>query len=299
MKRILSNTDVQYLARVLAEKIQRQFPDHLCVKLFPVPRGGVPVTYLLGTLAGYRIVDNAADADVIIDDIIDTGATRDKYAAREETRGIPFFALVDKHFTFKDDWVVFPWENNEDKDDSFADNITRLLQFIGEDSTRGGLLETPRRVAKAWEEWTSGYAQDPVSILKCFEDGSENYDQIILVKDIPFFSHCEHHLAPFFGTAHVGYIPNGRIVGLSKLPALVDVYAKRLQVQERLTNQIADALWTTLSPKAVGVVINARHLCMESRGKKKIGSSTTTSALRGTLLTEPDCRAEFFSLIKL
>lgn len=132
-----------------------------------------------------------------------------------------------------------------------------------------------------------------------FEDGGENYDQIVLVRDIPFYSMCEHHMAPFFGTAHVGYIPNGKVVGLSKIPEVVDIFSRRLQVQERLTNQIADALWNNLQPKAVGVVMSARHLCMESRGKKKAGTSTVTSALRGTMADEFACRFEFMSLIKM
>ncbi len=177
--------------------------------------------------------------------------------------------------------------------------IKELLRHIGEDPDRGGLLETPRRVIHAWDEWTSGYNKDPATIMKVFEDGGESYDQILLVRDIPFYSHCEHHMAPFFGTAHVGYIPNGKIVGLSKIPELVDIFSRRLQVQERLTNQIADAMWDILKPKGVGVVMTARHLCMESRGKRKSGTSTVSSALRGTMADEVACRAEFMSLIRI
>jgi len=266
--------------------------------VYAVPRGGVPAAYAMAAAGlNIRLVDVPEDAELIVDDIIASGATRERYAHLK----VPFVSLIDqrKESIYSGRWIVFPWEATDKKDDSFSDNITRLLQFIGEDPKRGGLIETPQRVVKAWEEWTSGYGKDPAKILKVFDDGGESYDQIVLVRDIPFYSHCEHHLAPFFGTAHVGYIPNGSIVGLSKLPEVVDIFARRLQVQERLTNQIADAIWDNLKPKAVGVVVSARHLCMESRGKKKSGSSTVTSALRGTMLTEPDCRAEFFNLIKL
>lgn len=174
----------------------------------------------------------------------------------------------------------------------------RLLRSIGENIDREGLLDTPKRVAKAWAEWTSGYSQDPAEILRTFKDGGESYNSLVLVRDIQFYSLCEHHLAPFFGRAHVGYIPNGRIVGLSKLSRVVDCFARRLQVQERLTEQVADALSKALSPKGVGVVIEARHLCMESRGICKPGSITVTSALRGVLMDEPDTRAEFLSLCR-
>lgn len=176
------------------------------------------------------------------------------------------------------------------------DNIRRLLQFVGEDPKRGGLLETPHRVAKAWGHWTSGYKKDPASILKVFEDGADGCDEMVIVKDIPFYTHCEHHLAPFFGTATVAYIPDGKIVGLSKISRIVDLFARRLQVQERLTNQIADALNTHLQPKGVGVVIRARHLCMESRGICQQGHHTITSALRGALKDKPETRAEFMAL---
>lgn len=161
---------------------------------------------------------------------------------------------------------------------------------------REGLQETPDRVAKAWEFWTSGYGMDPAEILKTFEDGAEGVDEMVVVKDIPVYSHCEHHMAAIFGTVTIGYLPNKRIVGLSKLSRLVNVYARRLQVQERLTCQIADALVTHLAPLGCGVVIKARHMCMESRGVCQQGHHTITSALRGVLKTEPDARSEFLRL---
>ncbi|MGI4849223.1 MAG: GTP cyclohydrolase I, partial [Janthinobacterium lividum] len=135
----------------------------------------------------------------------------------------------------------------------------RMLRHLGENPDRQGLQETPARVAKAWQHWTSGYRQDPAEILKVFEDGAEKYSELIVVRGIPVYSHCEHHLAPFFGTATVGYTPNGKIVGLSKLTRLVDCFAKRLQVQERLTMQVAESFMEILQPLSVGVVIRCRH----------------------------------------
>jgi GTP cyclohydrolase I len=176
--------------------------------------------------------------------------------------------------------------------------IYELLRYIGEDVNREGLKETPRRVAKAWNEWCAGYKMNPSDVLKSFEDGADGVDEMVIVKDIPFYSHCEHHMAPIFGTATIAYIPDRRIVGLSKLSRLLDVFALRLQVQERLTNQIADALQNNLGPKGVGVVIKARHLCMESRGINKQGHVTITSALRGVMREVPEARAEFLDLAR-
>lgn len=176
---------------------------------------------------------------------------------------------------------------------SISSAISNLIFEIDPDPTRQGLKETPQRVAEAWKFWTSGYHQNARAILKVFEDGAENYDQMVTVKDIPFYSHCEHHLAPIFGTCTVSYIPDDRIVGLSKLSRLVDMYARRLQVQERMTNQIADSLWECLNPLGVGVLIRARHLCMESRGTCQQGHHTITTALRGVIKDEPDTKQEF------
>lgn len=174
----------------------------------------------------------------------------------------------------------------------------RLLASLGEDPDRPGLAETPTRAARAWKHWTSGYAQDPAEVLKVFEDGAEQYNELIVVRGIPVYSHCEHHLAPFFGTAIIGYVPNGKIVGLSKLTRLVECFSKRLQVQERLTSQIANALMTHLEPKAVGVVIRCRHLCMESRGIRAPGEETITSAMLGELQPNLAMRTEFLALAR-
>lgn len=175
-----------------------------------------------------------------------------------------------------------------------------LLESVeGEDATREGLLETPARVAKAYEHWFSGYKSDPKDVLKVFKDGAEGYDEMVLETDIPVYSTCEHHMAPFFGVAHIAYIPSGAVVGLSKLVRLVDIFARRLQVQERLTAQIADCLNDELKPLGVGVLIQCRHMCIESRGVATPGVITTTSALRGVIKNEPETRAEFLSLIPM
>jgi GTP cyclohydrolase I len=171
-----------------------------------------------------------------------------------------------------------------------------LLHAIDPEFGREGTAETPARMAKAWKYWTSGYNVDIAALLKVFKDGAEKYDQMVLVKDIPIYSKCEHHLADIFGTCSIAYIPNGKIVGLSKLSRLADAFARRLQVQERLTDQIADALVEHLHPVGVGVLIKARHMCMESRGICQQGHHTVTTALRGAIKDEPQTRSEFLQL---
>jgi GTP cyclohydrolase I len=177
-----------------------------------------------------------------------------------------------------------------------ADSIKIVLKEIGEDPNREGLLKTPERVAKSMDFLTNGYVINPSEILKkaMFK---EQYNQMVLVKDIEMYSMCEHHMLPFFGKAHVAYIPNGHIVGLSKIPRVVDVFSRRLQVQERLTDQIKDCIQETLNPKGVAVVIEAQHLCMQMRGVQKQHSSTTSSAFSGLFLRDEKTRAEFMNLI--
>lgn len=187
---------------------------------------------------------------------------------------------------------------NDDKYDNAKQGVRALLEFMGEDPQRQGLLETPDRFMRAWQFYSHGYKELAPDVLKVFQDGAEQVDELVLVRDIPVYSHCEHHLAPFFGVAHVGYIPNGSVVGLSKLARLVNVYARRLQVQERLTQQIAHALHEALRPVGVGVVLNCRHLCMEARGVRTSGSSTITSCLLGAVKDEASARAEFLGLTK-
>ena len=185
--------------------------------------------------------------------------------------------------------------DNYNKD--LAKNIKSILTELGESPEREGLIKTPERVSKSMAFLTSGYKENPSKILKAAMF-AENYSQMVLVKDIELYSLCEHHMLPFFGKAHIAYIPNGHIVGLSKIPRIVDVFSRRLQVQERLTDEIKDCLQDTLNPKGVAVVIEAQHLCMQMRGVQKQHSSTTTSAFSGMFLKDGKTRAEFMNLIK-
>lgn len=170
-----------------------------------------------------------------------------------------------------------------------------LLENSGDDANREGLLETPDRFAKAWEYWTSGYRQNPEDIMKVFDNPS--LDQMVVLKEIEFYSMCEHHLAPFFGKIHISYIPNGKVLGVSKFVRLVNIYARRLQIQERLTSQIAHDIMKFLEPKGVGVVVTAEHLCMKSRGVETTGSEMMTSEMLGVYRDKPEVRAEFLNLI--
>jgi GTP cyclohydrolase I len=182
-----------------------------------------------------------------------------------------------------------------DKEKRFEEAVKTMLEIVGEDVNREGLLKTPNRVYRAFMDMTKGYHEDAAKILQSALFSSSN-DEMVVVKDIEFYSQCEHHLLPIIGKAHVAYIPDGKVVGLSKIPRVVNVYARRLQIQEQMTEQIADAIMQTIKPKGVAVVINARHMCMEMRGVEKICSTTTSSALRG-MFRESDTRKEFFNII--
>ncbi|NIA27373.1 MAG: GTP cyclohydrolase I FolE [Desulfobulbaceae bacterium] len=177
------------------------------------------------------------------------------------------------------------------------DAIHTLLLWAGEDPRREGLLDTPERVAKAYEDWFSGYKQDPVQYLKRTFEEVEGYDEMIILRDISFESHCEHHMAPIIGKAHVGYLPNNKVVGISKLARVVDAFGRRFQVQEKMTAQIANCIQNVLQPKGVGVVIEATHQCMTTRGIHKDGVSMVTSQMLGTFRKDARTRAEFLRMI--
>ena len=175
--------------------------------------------------------------------------------------------------------------------------VETMLVELGEDPDRQGLRATPARVSRALRELTDGYGLRPEDVVAnaVFD---QDYDEMVVVTDIPFYSLCEHHMLPFFGTCHVGYLPKGRVVGLSKIPRLVGIFAHRLQLQERLTNEVAEALNSTLAPRGVGVVVQARHLCMEMRGVEKPGGRMITSCMLGTFRKDPRTRAEFLELVR-
>ncbi len=185
---------------------------------------------------------------------------------------------------------------SDNQTNEFENAVKSMMLHVGEDPNREGLLETPKRVKKAYEFIYGGYKEDPQEILSKALFTSSN-EEMVLIRDIEFYSTCEHHLLPIIGRVHVAYIPDGKVVGLSKIPRVVDVFARRMQIQEQLTEQIADAIMNSIAPKGVAVVIQARHMCMEMRGVEKINSTTTTSALRGLFKRDEKTRAEFFSLI--
>ena len=181
--------------------------------------------------------------------------------------------------------------------DPIPDLVDALLLELGEDPRRPGLKSTPQRVARALRELTNGYGTTSEEVITgaVFE---QEYDELVVVKDVPFYSLCEHHMLPFFGHCHVGYLPKGKVIGLSKIPRLIDVFAHRLQIQEKLTREVAEALNSALEPKGVGVVVEARHLCMEMRGVQKPGGHMMTSCMLGTFRKDPRTRAEFLDLVR-
>ena len=251
------------------------------LKYYGVPRGGQYISAMLIQ------VDKIEECDVIIEDLIDSGKTFENY----KHYGKPFFALFNKQteIEFKDKWLVFPWEL---KEEPIEDNFVRILQYLGEDPTREGLKDTPKRYIKFMKEFL-----EPKEFNFTTFD-AEGTDEMIIQTNIPFYSLCEHHTAPFFGVANVAYIPNGKIVGLSKLARCVDLYANRFQNQERITTQIAERLQMELNPLGVAVTLKAQHLCMCMRGVKKHDTWTMTSKMLGAFKDNNEARNEFLNLIK-
>lgn len=258
------------------------------VFVWGIPRGGQIIAGLTG-----KAVDSIDSAGAIVDDILDSGETGKKYNKYNK----PIYYLFNKQEEEKirNKWVVFPWEINDTEKD-IEDIIVRQLEYIGENAEREGLLDTPKRIRKSWGHLYSGYNKDPRDILTTF--GSAGYDEIILLKDIELFSMCEHHMLPFIGKAHIGYIPDKKVIGISKLARLVEIYARRLQIQERLTRQIADTLVKILQPQGVGVIIEAQHLCMKMRGVEKQNSVMITSSMLGEFREDNKAREEFLKLVK-
>lgn len=263
--------------------------------VYGVPQGGCVVAALVAPRLGVPLVgeDALGRSTLVVDDLIDTGRTMSGY------RQYPNDALYRKprspvdvapQAELREGWVCFPWE----RDASPTDAVTRLLEYIGEDPAREGLVKTPARVTRALAEMTDGYCQDALEVLSTSFDVP--YDQMVVVTGIEFSSLCEHHLLPFTGEATVAYIPSGAVVGLSKLARTVNIYAHRLQVQERMTNQIAQAIDSALRPQGVGVVLRAHHSCMGCRGVRKPAAQMVTSALLGKMRDLPECRAEFLHL---
>lgn len=289
-KRYVSNNEV--LARITLLSRHVDAND----MVYGVPRGGVPVALAMCAMAGAKMASAPETATVIMDDLVDSGATRLRMVHKNHKA--MFLPLFDKQQENIKEWLVFPWEQEND-DTSTEDIFLRLLQYIGEDPTREGLKNTPKRMAKAWAHWSSGYDQDPEEFKVEFKDGGEEYDGMVWERNLPFYSHCEHHLAPFFGVCHIAYIPkNGKVLGISKLGRILDMFALRLQIQERLTTQIAKCIMELIDPEGVAVVIEARHLCTESRGLSKTGQEMVTSSMKGVFMEKAEARQEFLSLIR-
>tara|TARA_R110002153_G_scaffold181638_1_gene334940 strand:- start:1942 stop:2769 length:828 start_codon:yes stop_codon:yes gene_type:complete len=249
-------------------------------KFYGVPRGGQIIAGMLG-----NAVDKIEQADVIVDDLIDSGATLEQYKKYNK----PFAALIDKRKEYQNEWLVFPWENHNG---NIEDNVTRILQYFGENVEREGLQDTPKRYIKFFKDFLT------VPEWKFTTFDSEGYDEMIIQTNIPFYSLCEHHIAPFFGYGHIAYIPNKKIVGLSKLARTLDLFSHRLQNQERITTEVGEYLQERLDAKGVAISLSAKHMCMEMRGVKKHDTWTTTNKLMGLFHIDTDARAEFFNSIK-
>ncbi len=275
------------------QKFNEEYEDKHIKKVYGIPKNGMILTAFLSR-ARFAPVNQLSFADIILDDIVASGRTRDRYMGMARPDAV-FYSL----YNTKDNpgiYLEFPWEDT--KADS-TDLIARQLEFIGEDVERDGLLNTPERVVKSWDEIYKGYSDDVK--LKSFE--SFGTDEMIILKDINFYSMCEHHMLPFFGKVHVGYIPSNisavipvntyRVAGVSKLIRLVEKYSRRLQIQEQLTMQIARELMDGIDALGVGVVIEAQHLCMMMRGVRSQNSIMTTSALLGIFRDEEGVRTEF------
>ena len=262
-------------------------------RIYGVPNGGIYAALLIcGARGDLELVEALDQADTVVDDIVDSGATKARFS------GYPFAALVDKQGTdsnWMGLWVSFPWERMA-RQDGPQDAVRRILQYIGEDPDREGLKETPDRVVRSYSELFAGYRQSPADILKVFEDGA--CDEMVILKGVEFHSCCEHHLQPFFGSAHIAYVPNGKVIGVSKLARIVDIYARRLQIQERLCQQVTKALDEHLQPKGSACILEATHFCMVCRGVGKQHSRMITSSLTGVFRDKPEVRAEFLNLVR-
>ena len=263
------------------EYIKKKYKIDKKTKIYGVPKNGMILSGFFNAIN----VANPEEADLILDDIIDSGSTKMKFKKLFPKK--KFVALFEKDSNV--DWVNFPFEKKLDEDQN--DTVIRLLQIIGEDPRREGLLDTPKRYLSAFDE----FLNPPTFNMTTFD--AEKTDEMIVQLDIPFYSFCEHHLLPFFGKGYIAYIPDKKIVGLSKLARTLETFSRRLQNQERVTNQVADYLQENLEAKGVAVVLKARHLCMEMRGVKTSDTNTITSKLLGYFRTDERTRAEFLNLI--
>ena len=307
--RNVSLAQFQVLCELLAEKI-----DHTkYTSIYGVPSGGVPVAMQLSLLLSIplqesHIFDGKPDKScLVVDDLIDSGATRSNYpdndfaclfikdGAKYNTKKKALTLIAS--YEIISDWIHFFWEKGNG---GIQENVRRMIQYIGDDPNREGLLETPDRVVRSWSELFSGYKQDISGIVKTFD--SNGYDEIVLLKDIEFYSTCEHHILPFMGKGHIAYIPDKKVIGISKLARILDSFSRRLQIQERIGEQVTSFLMEETGAKAAACILEASHLCMRCRGVGKQHSTMVTSSLKGVFI-EPTtkglaARNELMGLIR-
>lgn len=296
-----------YHAQILNEKKQYH-------AICGVPRGGIYVAIMLSNISGIKLIDiedldSTAGNILVCDDIIDSGKTRRMYNKYD------FVCIAMKHrfamtleqemegqiycyeIMRKNQWVEFFWES---KELPAEDSVIRLIQMIGDDPNREGLVETPKRFIKAYNYIFDGYNMEIDSVLKTFIE--DRFDEIVLLKDIEFYSMCEHHMLPFFGKAHIAYIPNGKILGVSKLARILEIFTRRLQIQERIGKQITSVLMNRLGAKGAACILEAKHMCMTMRGIEKQNSIMTTSSMEGVFMGNTTenlaARNELMALIK-
>jgi len=284
---------------ILSNKIKISGKEYKYI--YPIPKNGLYVANEINKIIHIpvevdydRVKEFNKNEILIVDDIIDSGRTLDKYYGYDKAVLFVKNNNSDKiNYYVKDieEWIQFYFE----KDNDIEDNLVRILEYLGENPNREGLKDTPKRIIKSWEKLFGGYRQDIKDILTSFED--DRCDEMIILKNIEFYSTCEHHFLPFFGKCHIAYIPDKKIIGVSKLARILEMYARRLQIQERLTKQIADCIEDGLQAKGVMVIIEAQHFCMTSRGIEKQQSRMVTSAIRGSF-NHSEVRNEFLNLIR-
>ncbi len=307
--RIYTTEQFKNDVKTLADAIERQRSItnellSLYSFIYGVPRGGIPLAIALSERLKIPLTDNPhvpCFGDVlVVDDVIDSGKTRwlyDKFdfACLHIKKNV-CKELPGNHIYYIEngvnEWIQYWWEG---KEVPAEDAVIRMIQAIGDDSNREGMLDTPKRVVKSWEELYRGYKENPESVFTKFS--GDGYNQIVLLKDIEFYSTCEHHLLPFFGKAHIAYIPSEKVIGISKLARLMEIYSRRLQIQERIGDQITKDIMDYLDAQAAACIIEAQHFCMKARGVGKQHSIMTTSSMKGTFLENPTARAELMSLI--
>jgi len=254
--------------------------------IYGIPKGGIPLAVALAQRLNLSITDNPDSRTLVVDDVVDSGRTRARFQQFDfasihvkESTPLEFYPTF--YVKRENRWIDYFWE---EKESSVQDHIVRLIEYIGEDPCRIGMKETPDRMVKSWEEIFGGYKQNVQEILKVFDDEEHQFGGLVYMKDVEFYSMCEHHWLPFSGQAFIAYIPNGPVVGASKLARLLDIYACRFQMQERIGEQVTNALMEYLKPIGAACLIEARHLCMSCRGIKKQHSVMGYSSLKGVFL---------------